>query len=85
MSTYVLVEGPGADNDLAIYRFETPEDPTRVLLHKLVFGATQGLSKNIYKLYSITVVFKDMSHKEALEYCATHKSLNGFTAILTGT
>ena len=83
MNNYALIERPNSDSDPAIYRFATSEDPTTILLHNLVYGATQGLSKNVYKMYhNIMIVFKDMSHKEALEYCGSHKSLEGWTAIL---
>lgn len=75
-NNYALVEQPSSDDDDAIYRFATPMDPLSALLYNLEH------SKNIYKLFYITIVFKDMSHKEAHEYCSARKGLEGIASIL---
>ena len=84
LNNYVLVQRPNSENDPAFYRFATPGDATRQMFHNIVFGATQGLSRNIYKLYNITVVFKNMSHREALDYCARHETSRDIISLLSG-
>lgn len=85
MTNYALVERPSADTAPALYRFGKPIEPTREMLHNLVFGVTQGLSKNVYKLYVITVVFSNMTHNEAVDYCARHSGLERFGNYLSRT
>jgi hypothetical protein len=84
LSDYVLVQRPMAPTAPAIYRFATPSDDTRKMLHNWLFGATQGLSKNVYKVYTITVIFKDTSHQDALEYCQNHKTSTHLISMLSG-
>ena len=81
---FVLSEGPRSDDDPAIYHFAMAKDPLKVILDNLVFNTRQGIPNNINRLYRITLVFHDMSHKEIFEYCAEHQPLNGLTSILTG-
>ena len=84
MTNYTLVERPVSDIAPAIYKFAKTFGQGTEVLHNLVFGMTQGLSKNVYKIYHTTLVFKDMSHKEAVEYCARHEDLKRFRYILSG-
>jgi hypothetical protein len=48
----------------------------------LVFGATQGLSKNVYKLYTVGLIFNGMTHLEAVDYCTRHSNLKELEHIL---
>jgi hypothetical protein len=84
LNNYIAVQRPNSDNDPAFYRFATPGDATRQMFHNIVFGATQGLSRNIYKLYNVTLVFKNMSHGQALDYCSRHKTSRDMIALLSG-
>jgi hypothetical protein len=74
INEYVLNQGPSSMNEPAIYHFVTPRDHTAQTISNLVFGVTHGLSKNLYKQYSVIVIFHGMSHKEALDYCSKHGS-----------
>ena len=51
MTNYTLVERPASDAAPAVYKFAKIFGPGTEVLHNLVFGITQGLSKNVYKLY----------------------------------
>jgi hypothetical protein len=83
MTNYLLVEHPASDFDPPIFKFAKTLEPRTEVLHNLIFGVTQGLSKNVYKLYYTTLVFKDMSHKEAVDTCARHVELTRFARILS--
>lgn len=85
LHNYSLVAKPSALTQPAAYRFGISGNEKRDTLHNLVFGATQGLSKNIYKLYSVGLVFNGMTHQEALAYCAKHSSLKELERILGDT
>lgn len=84
MTNYALIERPGSDAAPAIYKFAKTLEPSTEMLHNLVFGITQGLSKNVYKLYHTILVFKDMSHKDTMDYCTRHEDLARFGHILSG-
>jgi hypothetical protein len=85
LHNYSLVEKPTSPTQPAAYRFGISGNEKRDTFHNLVFGATQGLSKNIYKIYSVGLVFNGMTHQEALDYCAKHSSLRELGRILEDT
>jgi hypothetical protein len=82
INEYILNQGPSSMDEPAIYHFVTPRDHTAQTICNIVFGVTHGLSKNLYKQYSVIVIFHGMSHKEALDYCSKHGSSREIGSLL---
>lgn len=82
LNEYTLIERPNSNHEPAIYRFVTPRDQTTQTICNIIFGVTHGLSKNLYKQYSVIVIFDGMTHKETLDYCSEHASSREIVSLL---
>jgi hypothetical protein len=86
LHNYSLIEKPTSPTQPAAYRFGVSgNEKTAHTLQQLVFGATQGLSKKVYKLYTVGLIFNGMTHLEAADYCTRHSSLKELEQILRET
>jgi hypothetical protein len=82
LHNYTLVEHPQSDGAPGVYRFATPKNEVHKVIEEFVFGASQGLSKNIYKHYTIGLVVNGMTHREFLDYCEQHSGLRELETVL---
>ena len=74
VNQYILAQLPSSDNAAATYQFTSSTSGPSQPVKNAFFGISQGLSRNFYKQYTITISFHGMFHREALEYFAKHET-----------
>jgi hypothetical protein len=83
--TYKLIRHPESDLEWGVYRFSSnPGNIASQTIYSKAFEYTGGLSKNVYKQYTVVVTFLGMARKQVIDYCYKHKVSEEFISILKG-
>lgn len=82
---YKLIRHPESDLEWGVYRFSSnPGNVASQTVYNMAFEFTGGLSKNVYKNYTVIVTFLGMARKQVIDYCYKHKVSEEFISILKG-